>query len=231
MATSPFLGGPLLPPVARAALALALGAAIWTAVGPGHLSGAPFLEVAVSELALGAALAFAASLPVDAARAAGRLVDTFRGATLGELHVAPIRQRETATGDLLAQWTVALGAWAGADRLLVAALLDTFRTIPVGGARPGAVGLTAGLAAAAELLSAGICLGAPAAAALLCADLTLSAATRLAPRSTPLDAAPPIRATLGLLAVALPAAAIGARLVEMAALAAGMVARITVGAR
>ena len=230
MATSPFLGGPLLPPGARAALALALGAAVRTAVGPCQPSGAPFLVVAASELATGAALAFATSLPVEAARAAGRLVDTFRGATLGELHVAPIRQRETAVGDLLAQWTVALGAWAGADRLVVAALLDTFRTLPVGGALPGALGLTAGMAVAAELLSAGVCLGAPAAAALLCADLALSVATRLAPRSAPLDAAPPIRAAIGLLAVALPAAAIGARLVEMAALSAGMVARITAGA-
>ena len=199
-------------------------------MGPCQQSGAPFLVVAASELATGAALAFATSLPVEAARAAGRLVDTFRGATLGELHVAPIRQRETAVGDLLAQWTVALGAWAGADRLVVAALLDTFRTLPVGGARPGALGLTAGMAVAAELLSAGVCLGAPAAAALLCADLALSVATRLAPRSAPLDAAPPIRAAIGLLAVALPAAAIGARLVEMAALSAGMVARITAGA-
>lgn len=226
MATSPFLGGPLLPPAARAALALALGAAVRTAVGPGQADGVPLPVVLASELATGVALAFAASLPVEAARASGRLVDTFRGTTLGELHVAPIRQRETAVGDLLAQWTVALGAWAGADRLLVAALLDTFRTVPVGGAFPGEPGLTAGLAAAAELLSAGVCLGAPAAAALLCADLALSAATRLAPRSTPLDAAPPIRAALGLVAVALPAAAIGARLVEMAALAAGMVTRI-----
>lgn len=227
VATSPFLGGPLLPPSARAALALALGAAVRTAAGPDLASTAPFLAVAASELATGAALAFAASLPVEAARAAGRLVDTFRGATLGELHVAPIRQRETAVGDLLAQWTVALGAWAGADRLLVAALLDSYRTLPVGGAFPGALGLRAGLAAAAELLSAGICLGAPAAAALLCGDLALSVMSRLAPRSTPLDAAPPLRAALGLVAVALPAAAIGSRLVEMAAIAAGVVARIS----
>ena len=177
--------------------------------------------MAASELALGAALAFAASLPVEAARGAGRLVDTLRGATLGELHVPLIRQRETAVGDLLAQWTVALGAWAGADRLLVAALLDTFRTVPVGGALPGLLRLEAAASAAADLLSAALCLGAPAAAALLCADLALAAASRLAPRSSLLDAAPPVRAALGLAAVALPAAAIGGRLVELAALAGG----------
>ena len=226
VALSPFLGGPLLPPAARAGLALALGAAVRTAVGGGSPPGRPILAVAASELALGAALAFAASLPVEAARGAGRLVDTLRGATLGELHVPPIRQRETAVGDLLAQWTVALGAWAGADRLLVAALLDTFRTVPVGGALPGVLRLDAAASAAADLLPAALCLGAPAAAALLCADLALSAASRLAPRWSLLDAAPPLRAALGLAAVALPAAAIGGRLVELAALAGGLVNRM-----
>ncbi len=226
VALSPFLGGPLLPAAARAALALTLGATVRTAVGAGIAPGAPFLAVAGSELALGAALAFASSLPVEAARGAGRLVDTFRGATLGELHVAPIRQRETAVGDLLARWTVALGAWAGADRLLVAALLDTFRAVPLGGALHGGLRFEVATAAAADLLAAALCLGAPAAAALLCADLALSVASRLAPRSTPLDAAPSVRAALGLVAVALPAAAIGGRLVETAALAAGVVDRM-----
>jgi flagellar biosynthesis protein FliR len=129
-------------------------------------------------------------------------------------------------GDLLARWTVALGAWAGADRLLVAALLDTFRTLPLGGAIPGGLRLEVATAAAVDLLAAALCLGAPAAAALLCADLALSVASRLAPRSTPLDAGPPVRAALGLVAVVLPAAAIGGRLVETAALAAGLVDRM-----
>jgi len=230
VALSPFLGGPLLPAATRAALALALGAAVRSAVGSGLPPDAPFLAVAASELALGTALAFVASLPVEVARGAGRLVDTFRGTTLGELHVAPIRQRETAVGDLLAQWTVALGAWAGADRLLVAALLDTFRAVPVGGAVTGTLRFEVAVAAAADLLSAALCLGAPAAVALLCADLALSAASRLAPRSTLLDAAPPLRAALGLVAVALPAAAIGGRLLEVTALAAGVVTRLVGGA-
>jgi type III secretion protein T len=226
VALSPFLGGPLLPPSARAALALALGAAVRTSGGAGPPRDASLLAVVASELALGGALAVAASLPVEAARGAGRLVDTLRGATLGELHVAPIRQRETAVGDLLAQWTVALGAWAGADRLLVAALLDTFRVVPVGGALPGPFRIEIAAAAASDLLAAALCLGAPAAAALVCADLALSAASRLSPRSSLLDAAPPVRAALGLLAVALPAAAVGGKLVELAALSAGVAGRM-----
>jgi type III secretory pathway component EscT len=230
VALSPFLGGPVLPPSARAALALTLGAVARTALGAGFPAGRPFLAVAASELALGAVLGFVATLPVEAARGAGRLVDTLRGATLGELHVAPIRQRETAVGDLLAQWTVVLSA-CGADRLLLAALLDTYRALPVGAAFDGTLRAGGAAAAASELLSAALCLGAPAAAALLCADLALSVASRLTPRAAFLDAAPPLRAALGLAAVAIPAAAIGARLVEMVALSAGIVGRLSGGPR
>jgi len=229
VAFSPFLGGPVLPPVARAGLALALGAAVRASGVAGLPLGSSLLAGIASELALGGALAVAASLPVEAARGAGRLVDTLRGATLGELHVAPIRQRETAVGDLLAQWTVALGAWAGADRLLVAALIDTFRAVPVGGALSGPLRLELAASAATDLLAAALCLGAPAAAALVCADLALSAASRLSPRSSLLDAAPPVRAALGLLAVALPAAAVGGRLVDLAALSAGVAGRMAGG--
>jgi type III secretion protein T len=158
-------------------------------------------------------------------------VDTLRGATLAELHVAPIRQRETALGDLLAQWTVALAAWAGADRLLLAALLETYRAVPVGHAAPPGLLLEAPLEAGTALLTAGICLGAPAAGALLCGDLALAVAARLSPRSSLLDSAPSLRAALGLAAVVVPAGAIGGRLVELVALAAVATGRVTGGGR
>jgi type III secretory pathway component EscT len=229
VALSPLLGGPLLPPAARAALALALGAAARSASGgaggpppdPG-----PIAAAAVRELAFGTALAVAASLPVEAARGAGRLVDTLRGATLGELHVAPVRQQETATGDLLVHWTLALAAWSGADRLLLSGLLGSFRALPVGAPLPDAGLLAAGVAAAGELLAAGLRIGAPAAAAVLAAEAGLAVTARIAPRAAPGDAAAPLRAALGLLAVALAAGTAGARLVEAVAIAAGLAGAI-----
>jgi type III secretion protein T len=226
-ALSPFLGGPLLPPLARAGLAVALGWAIRELLGgsgAGLPSGAGLLAAGTRELALGAALAVVASLPLEAARGAGRLVDTLRGATLGELHVAPIRQQETALGDLLVQWTLALAAWRGADSLLVASILDTYRAVPVGAALPAHALLGSGTVAARELLSAAFCLGAPAAAGLLCAEIALGVASRISPSMGLGGAAPATRAAIGLLAVALPAAAVGGRLVELVALPVGLLA-------
>ena len=225
IALSPLLGGPLLPPLARAAVALALGAAVRSAsggVGAPASSAFSLAGAAAGELAVGAGLAAVASLPVEAARGAGRLVDTLRGATLGELHVAPVRQQETAVGDLLVHWTLALAAWAGADRLLVAALVGSFLALPVGTPLPADDLLAAGAAATAELLASALCIGAPVAGAILVAEGALAVAARIAPRAALADGAPAARAALGLAAVAIASAAAGARLVQLVALAAGL---------
>jgi type III secretory pathway component EscT len=221
----PFLGGPLVPPLVRSALAFGLGACAWSAAG-----GVPFgggerdlLAAAARELALGAGLGLLAAVPFEAARAGGRLVDTLRGATLAELHVAPLRQRESATGDLLAQWAVVLAASVGGDRLVVAALLDTFRAAPVGaGALPAPL-LPVGLRGAGELVACAVALGAPAAAGVLAADVAVGLALRAAPQLALTPAAQPARAALGLVPVALGAAALAGRLTGAVALSAGLI--------
>jgi type III secretory pathway component EscT len=219
---SPFLGGPLVPPAVRVALAAVLGTAgaslggIAPAAVPGAL---PLLAAAVRELALGTALAVVAAAPVEAARAAGRLADTFRGATLSELHVAPIRQRESAAGDLLAQWVVVLAAWGGADRLVVAGLLGSFGALPPGAAFPAGPAAEVALRVSAEVLACGVAIAAPVAAGVLAADLALALVARVAPQLGAVNAAQPARAALGLLALAAGASAAAGRLVALVALA------------
>lgn len=218
---SPFLGGPLVPPAVRVALAAVLGAAgAAIAGGPAGppVEGLALLAAGARELALGAALAVAAAAPVEAARAAGRLADTLRGATLAELHVAPIRQRESASGDLLAWWVVVLAAWAGADRLVLAGLLGTFATLPPGAPFPAGPAAEAALLVSAEVIASAVAVSAPVAAGVLAADLALALAARVAPQLGAPSAAQPARAALGLLALAAAASATGGRLVSLVAL-------------
>jgi type III secretory pathway component EscT len=228
---SPFLGGPLVPAVVRVALAVGFGVLGASLAGPGGPppSGLALLGAAARELALGAVLALLASAPVEAARAAGRLADTLRGATLAELHVAPIRQRESALGDLLAQWVVVLAAWAGGDRLVVGGLVGSFATIPPGGAIVLDRAREVALLASAEVISCAVAIGAPVAAGVLGADLALAAVSRVAPQLGAVNAAQPARAALGLVALAAAASAISARLVALAALAGGAPAALAGG--
>lgn len=217
--SSPFLGGPLVPPVVRLALAAGLGGAAALATGlPPPPAGLALGLAALRELTLGAALGFLAAAPVEAARSAGRLVDTFRGATLAELHVAPIRQRESASGDLLAQWVVVLAAWGGGDRLLLRGVLTTFVAIPAGAPLPTAPTLEVVLGASSALLAAAVAVAAPAAAGVLAADLAVALAARLSPQLGAVNLAQPARASLGLALLAVAASAGAGRLVTMVAL-------------
>jgi type III secretory pathway component EscT len=216
--TSPFLGGPLVPAPVRIALALGLGACAARLTGVRAPEGlAPCAAAAALELATGAVLAFLAAIPIEAARAAGRLADTLRGATLAELHVAPIRQRESAAGDLLAQWVVVLAAWAGADRLLLRGLLGSFGPLPPGALfSPAAAGELA-IRGMSELAACAVALSAPAAAGVLAADLALGLAARSSPSIAVSGAGPHARAALGLGLLAAGAAALAGRLVALAA--------------
>jgi type III secretory pathway component EscT len=229
---SPLLGGPLVPAPVRLAIALGMGVALHRAGGSGTLpwTGLADLTAAAGrELLVGIVLGALAALPLEAARAGGRLVDTLRGATLAELHVAPVRQRESATGDLLAQWTVALAAWSGLDRLVWDSVLSTYSTLPVGrGAPPGPV-LEVSLRAAGELAAAAIAIGTPAAVAVLAADLALACSARAAPDLGVPAASAPARAALGIAAVALGASAAAGRLLSLVAEAGGLMGLLSGG--
>jgi len=216
---SPFLGGPLAPAPVRMALALGLGACVArlraVAAPDGLVAGAAAAGV---ELAAGLVLALLAAVPVEAARAAGRLADTLRGATLAELHVAPIRQRESAAGDLLAQWVVVLAAWAGADRLLIRGLLGSYAALPPGMPFPPGAAVEVAVHGASELVACAVALAAPAAAGVLAADLVLGLAARASPSLATAGAAPQARAAVGLALLALAAGGAAGRLVALLAL-------------
>jgi type III secretory pathway component EscT len=228
--TSPLLGGPLAPAPARIALALGLGGCAARLTGACVPAGAgAFAGAAALELGAGALLAFLAAVPVEAARAAGRLTDTLRGATLAELHVAPIRQRESASGDLLAQWVVVLAAWAGADRLLVRGLLGSFAALPPGAPLAAAATTELALRGVAELTTCAVALAAPAAAGVLAADLVLGLASRASPSVSVSGAGPQARAALGLALLAAAASGAAGRLVSLVASAAETAGSLGVG--
>jgi type III secretory pathway component EscT len=220
---SPFLGGPLVPGPVRVLLAAGLGCAGWQLTGarPVAAEGLALAVLAARELAIGAGLAVVLAAPLEAARAAGRLADTVRGATLTELHVAPLRQRETALGDLLVQQLIVLAAVGGGLQLVLRGLLLGFASLPVGAPFPAAPLSALALRASAETLAVAVAVAAPAMAGVLAAELAVAAMVRVAPGLQLLEVTQPARASLGLLAMAMAAAAGAGRLVAMLALAEG----------
>jgi type III secretory pathway component EscT len=219
-ALSPFLGGPLVPAPLRLVLAIGLGSAAWLLSGarPVAAEGLALAVLAARELALGAGLAVVVAAPLEAARAAGRLADTARGATLAELHVAPLRQRETALGDLLVQQLIVLAATGGGLHLVLRGLLLGFATLPVGALFPAGPLPELALRASGEALAVAVAVASPALAGVLAAELAVAALVRVAPGLQLPELTQPARASLGLLAMALSASAAAGRLVSLVAL-------------
>ncbi len=156
--------------------------------------------------------------PLEAARAAGRLADTARGATLAELHVAPLRQRETALGDLLVQQLIVLAAVGGGLRLALRGLLLSFAALPAGAPFAALPLAELALRASAAALGTAVMVAAPAVAGVLAAELAVAAMLRVAPGLQLPELTQPARASLGLLAMALAASAGAGRLVALVAL-------------
>lgn len=201
----PVLGGSAAPATVRLALCLVLGG--FARFG-GNVS-APALDTVsgftaafAHELLVGFAIGLVASLPFDAARIGGRLLDTLRGAN-AEAALPGTGSREAATGDLPHQLLVALAFAAGAYRPIVGGFVGSFGPVPAGvwSGWDSASLVHAVVTQAGGALAAGLAIGAPAAAVSLAVDAALGVAGRISPHLNLRDTGAPGKLLLGAAAV------------------------------
>lgn len=213
---APSFGGRLVPAPIRLGLALGLGVLVAGGGGiPVPAAGPALVAGFLREAALGLALGLAASIPFEAARAGGHVVDVVRGAALTEALVPTGGQMASPVGELLYLALLVTVTAAGGNRLLLGALGESFRVLPPGAAwASGAsaslgghlVSLTAGLVACA------VALAAPALVAAVLTDLALGVVGRIAPQLPLFFLGLPVKAALCLGVVALGAAILLGRL-------------------
>src|SRR5262249_6339792 len=126
--------------------------------------------LALREALVGAVFAVAASLPLYALDWSGRLVDTWRGATMAEVLAPPTGERSSPLGTLQVMLGVAVFVTLGGHRTALIAFGDALRTVPVGAvAEAHGVGPVALGAArlAADALAFSVSIAAPAAVAIV----------------------------------------------------------------
>jgi type III secretion protein T len=192
----PVLGGAQAPSQVKlgVVLALALFLHLEAGVAPAPVARGA-LEVgglALKEATLGAALGLLASLPFDAARMGGRLVDLFRGSS-AEAALPLSGTREAAAGEALYNLLLALAAAGPLAPLLVGALLRTYRWAPLGTLGPSADLALEVARLVGGAFSTALALGAPVAGASLAVDTLLGLASRAAPGVSLQDAAAPVK--------------------------------------
>ncbi len=173
------------------------------------------MTVAITREALiGAVFAIATALPFHAIDWAGRLVDTWRGASLAEVIAPPTGERTSPLGDLQLMLGVAIFLTTGGHRAAFGAFAEGLLIAPVGSlVAPDLASVALGAASlCAAALALAISLAAPAAAAIVLVELSLGLVARSAPQVPVFFAGMPLRAATGIFAVLLALSLVVARL-------------------
>ncbi len=207
---APWLSIRQMPPLLRTALLLGLTIALT----PLAMASAPTLPLhplsllllAVREVLVGTLFAVATALPLHALDWAGRLVDTWRGASLAQVLAPSTGERTSPLGNLYLMFGIVLFVILGGHRVAIAAFADGLGTLPI-----GHVALATGLPAvtlgamrlAGNALAFGLAIAAPAAAAIVLVEVSLGLVARAAPQVPVFFAGMPVRAAVGVAAVLL----------------------------
>ncbi len=192
----PMLGGTSAPTTVRLGVTLSLAVALHGAGGVAPVAPVTdawaFSGLAVRELALGLAMGLVASLPFDAARIGGRLVDLFRGSS-AEAALPVAGTREAASGDALYQLLVAMVAAGGAFPIVVGSLWRSFGVVRLGAYVPSEAGALQIASLVGTAMATGLAVGAPVAGAVMAVDCFLGLASRAAPQFPLTELGAPLR--------------------------------------
>jgi flagellar biosynthetic protein FliR len=199
----PAFGGQHVPAQVRMGLGLALSALCLPQVVaqlPDGGSVAFWMLLLAREIAVGVTVGFVAGCLFRAAEAAGRLVDTLRGANLAEVLSPATEGRSSPLGDISLLLAVLIFLELGGVGRVALALGRSYEAVPLTvGASPS--GLAAGaqlvVLASAKLIEGAVGLAAPAIVAMLLADVALGAVARLAPQIPVYFAGMPLKALAG----------------------------------
>ena len=187
----PVLGGQLVPAPVRLAVAGALGLALCPVVGAVPGASLEILERCAREATVGLLVGMGASLPFDAARIGGRLIDLVRG-TSAEAALPGVGHREAVAGDFLHQLLVALAVAAGALPALIRAVARSYALVPLGGgvADAGALGISRLVGVA---VATGLAVAAPVVALSWATDAAVGLTLRATPGLAATELATPVR--------------------------------------
>lgn len=201
----------LVARTAPIALRTSLGVVLVLVFTPLAMASAPAIPLdplvlalcASREALVGAIFALATALPFYALDWAGRLGDTWRGASLAEVIAPPTGERTSPLGDLLLMLGVAIFLAIGGHRVALGGLAETFVSLPIGGAGLSSFGAVA-LGSArlvGQALALSLAIAAPMAVAIVAVEIALGLVARATPQIPVFFAGMPLRAAVGLAAL------------------------------
>jgi len=184
--TAPIYGTAEIPMQVRALFTLAIAVLVFPSQwqvpvpDPGNL--AQYLVFVGSELVIGAALGLGVTILFSGIDLAGKLIDQVSGLLIAEVFDPTQDNNTSIISRLLFLITLSIFVAIGGHRIVMAGLLDTFRTIPPGSAIfPASLGDTL-VTLIGQSFILGIRAAAPVVASMLLANLVLGLIARALPQ-------------------------------------------------
>lgn len=213
---APFLGGGIAPSEVKMGLAVAISILVWPAAREAMpvmvpSSAMPFMLLMSKETLIGTCMGICASHIFTAMEVAGRLIDTARGAAMGEVMVPSTKLRATVLGSLFQQLLVVFFVTLGGYGIFFEAYFHSFIDLPLTGGITVAAGYNTLIEymcrASANTLYIGLILAAPSLAATFITDLVFGILNRVAPQLNAYFLSMPVKAmgALAMLLLGLPA--------------------------
>jgi flagellar biosynthetic protein FliR len=134
----PFLGGKLVPPETRMALAFGLAVLVYpfaveSMQGPLDMNPIVYMVMLMKELFVGYVIGFLASELFYAMEVAGRALDIMRGSNMAEVQVPELQLRASPLGQFNFQLLLVVFCALNGHGYFIESVCESFRLIPVDG--------------------------------------------------------------------------------------------------
>jgi flagellar biosynthesis protein FliR len=187
---SPVLGGEVVPTEVKIGVGLVLSMVLYPFVADRitflPTSALPFIAVLLKELFIGVCLAFIVNLVFEAARLAGTLIDTLAGTSMAQLMVPQLQTQASIWSSLQFQFAAVLFLTLNGHHLVINALADSLRDIPLDRFPAFSGGAWAFfetiIRVSAELFGVGLGLCAPALLVVFLTDVAFGMINKVAPQ-------------------------------------------------
>lgn len=186
---NPFLGGHAVPGRVKMAISLVLAFFLvpFLDSAPAEMPAMPtYVALFLKELCVGAGIGVFSGLVFWGIASAGRLVDTQRGANMGETMVYQMRAQASALGSFYFQLAIVVFLVLGGHHLFLRAWFESFRLLPPWDfpawtmAAPELLDVV--VDASARVFGMGLLLGGPPLVALVVTDVAFGLLNRAAPQ-------------------------------------------------
>jgi flagellar biosynthesis protein FliR len=134
-----------------------------------------------SEFALGLGIGFVVRLVIATAEIAAAIVAPMMGIGIAQIFDPQTRNMQNVVGTMLRNFATLLALIAGLHRIAIAAVLQSFRIVPVGALTNPALAVHSVVAMSAEALESGVRVAIPLIAVLFTAHVALAFIARAAP--------------------------------------------------